>query len=193
MATANSLRPGIDTASAFTHPTDIFSLHLQSMLELRNSLDSNAPANHLLFHWKYYPGYSHPTVPLPAEYDGLRSLFSFYALDFPFDRFFLPSYRDDTLLAGHYAAISRRMGYTVAPPEIFVNNLGYGLLEQHQLDRAFYYFDLNVRNYPLSFNVYDSMGDYWLARGDKGKAAKSFKKALSLRENPDTRKKLEAL
>jgi tetratricopeptide (TPR) repeat protein len=132
-------------------------------------------------------------VPLPAEYDGLHFLFGFYHFDFPYDSFFDPAYKSDTILAVHYAQVSRQMGYTVAPPETFINNLGYGLLGSHQFDRAFYFFDLNIHNYPNSFNVYDSMGDLWLARGDKAKAAENFKKALSLRENPDTRKKLEKL
>lgn len=89
--------------------------------------------------------------------------------------------------------ISRRIGYRVSPPEPFVNDIGYDLLGHPQFERAFYYFDLNVHNYPLSFNVYDSMGDYWLARNEKDKAVAYFKKSLDLRANPETQKKLEKL
>ncbi len=66
-------------------------------------------------------------------------------------------------------------------------------MQHRQLDRAFFYFNMNVQNYPNSFNVYDSMGDLYLAKGDKAKAIESFTKSLGLRENPDTRKKLEKL
>ncbi len=193
MATANSLQNGLDTVKVMHDSTNIFSLHMQSMFHLRNALSATTAASHLDFRWKYYPDYAHQTVPLPAEYDGLRFLFDFYYLDFPFDTFFHPDYKDDTLLAGHFARISHRMGYTVSPPETFVNNIAYNLLQHHQLDRAAYYFELNIHNYPNSFNVYDSMGDLYLARNDKDRAAGMFKKAISLRENPDTRKKLDAL
>jgi predicted negative regulator of RcsB-dependent stress response len=52
---------------------------------------------------------------------------------------------------------------------------------------------MNITNYPNSFNVYDSMGDYYDAKGDKQKAIQSYTKALSLKDWPDTRKKLEKL
>lgn len=193
MATANSLQNGLDTATVRNDSTNIFSRHMQSMFLLRNALSASSAANHLSFRWKYYSDYTHQTVPLPAEYDGLRFLFDFYHLDFPFDSFFRPDYKDDTLLAGHFDRISRRMGYTVSPPEVFVNNIAYNLLGDHQLDRAAYYFELNIHNYPNSFNVYDSMGDLYLARNDKDRAVGMFKKSLSLRENPETRRKLNGL
>jgi uncharacterized protein len=193
MASANSLQNGLDTTTVMSDTSNVFSLHMQSMFHLRNSLSATSPANHLDFRWRYYPDYTHQTVPLAAEYDGLRFLFDFYYLDFPFDTFFQPDYKDDTLLSGHFDRISRRMGYTVSPPEVFVNNIAYGLLGNHQLDRAAYYFELNIHNYPNSFNVYDSMGDLYLARNDKDRAAGMFKKSLSLHENPDTRKKLDAI
>jgi len=192
MATANSLRHDPDTTTAFDHPGDLFSTHLRSMFLLRNTIAADSAVNHLRFRWKYYPEYDHQTVPLPAEYDGLRSLFDFYALKVAYD-YLPPTHNDDIQFVAHYADISKHMGYTVSPPEFVVNNLGYDLLERKEFDRSFYFFDLNVHNYPQSFNVYDSMGDYWLARGEKAKAIENFTKALSLRENPDTRKKLEAL
>ena len=140
MATANSLQNGQDTAgvmlntastgraaSSSNDMTGILHAHMRSMFLLRNALYTTSAANHLDFRWKYYPDYTHQTVPLAAEYDGLRFLFDFYYLDFPFDSFYRPDYKDDTLLAGHFDRISRRMGYTVSPPEVFVNNIAYGL------------------------------------------------------------------
>jgi hypothetical protein len=37
------------------------------------------------------------------------------------------------------------------------------------------------------------MGDYYLAKSEKEKAIEYFKKALTLRDFPETRKKLEKL
>jgi len=52
---------------------------------------------------------------------------------------------------------------------------------------------MNVDNYSQSFNFYDSYGDYFLAIGNKSKAIEYFKRALSLKENPESRKKLNEL
>jgi predicted negative regulator of RcsB-dependent stress response len=52
---------------------------------------------------------------------------------------------------------------------------------------------MNIANYPTSFNVYDSMGDFEAANGNKAKAAEYYKKALTIKQFPDTRKKLNAL
>ena len=52
---------------------------------------------------------------------------------------------------------------------------------------------MNVKNYPNSYNVYDSMGDYYSAVSNKEKAIEYFEKALTLRDNPETKGKLEKL
>jgi len=193
IAGANNLPNGLDTTTVMNDSTSISGQHMRGIFNIRNTLMTTAGDNHLAFGWKYYPEYNHNSVPLVAEYDGLRSIFDFYGLDFPHETFEDPGFKADTLLPNHYAEISRRMGYTVSPPEVFVNNIGYSLMQHHQLDRAFFYFSMNVQNYPNSFNVYDSMGDLYLAKGEKAKAVESFTKSLSLRENPETRQKLEKL
>ena len=193
IAGANSLQNGLDTTTVMNDSTSIFSQHMRGIFNMRNTLIRTAGHNHLALGWKYYPEYNHNSVSLVAEYDGLRSIFDFYPLDFPHETFEDPGFKADTLLPNHYADISRRMWYTVSPPEVFVNNIGYSLMQHHQLDRAFFYFNMNVQNYPNSFNVYDSMGDLYLAKGEKAKAIESFTKSLSLRETAETRKKLEKL
>jgi len=193
LAGANSLQAGLDTVSVMKDTATIFSRHMQSIFGLRNELLRMGVAEHLYFGWKYYPEYNHGSVPLVAEYDGLRNLFDFYRFELRHDEMEEPGFKGDTLLAAHFALVSRRMGYTVSPPEVVVNNIGYSLMAHGQASRAFYYFHMNVENYPNSFNVYDSMGDWYLAQGKKDMAIKSWEKALSLREWPDTRKKLQKL
>ena len=74
-----------------------------------------------------------------------------------------------------------------------MNENAYAMMQSGDMDRAFRLFDLNVRNYPDSYNVYDSMGDYYLAKQDKANAILFFTKALALKENPLTKQKLEAV
>jgi hypothetical protein len=85
------------------------------------------------------------------------------------------------------------MGYTVLPPESFINNLGYAFMQNKMNEKAYAFFDMNIENYPKSGNVYDSMGDFYSATGDKEKAIDYFRKALAISDNADTRQKLQKL
>jgi len=191
LAVANTMAKGMDTLQV-QKDNDMMSLHIRSILQLGHSLDANKN-NKLSLNWKYYPDYDHGSVPLIAEYDAMRSIFSFYNFNFPFGEFFNPSFKGDTLLAAHYKTLSRQMGYKISPPEQLINALGYQLKGSKQFDRATYFFKMNIDNYPGSFNAYDSMGDLYDAMGDKEKAVVYYSKALTLRDFPDTRKKLEKL
>ena len=64
---------------------------------------------------------------------------------------------------------------------------------QMKPDFAFALFELNLRNYPQSANVFDSMGDYYLVQSDTVQAIEHFKKAFDLGESPFTKEKLDAL
>lgn len=77
--------------------------------------------------------------------------------------------------------------------ESMVNSLAYFALSIKHFDEAIYLFKLNVVNYPESFNVYDSIGDFYDAKGDKANAIDNYKKVLSIKEVPVTRQKLERL
>ena len=52
---------------------------------------------------------------------------------------------------------------------------------------------MNTLNYPESYNVYDSYGDYFNAIKDTLNAIVNFQKALSIKENQESRKKLDVL
>lgn len=62
------------------------------------------------------------------------------------------------------------------------------------MDLAGFLFKLNMTNYPESPNVYDSLGDFYEANGDKKNAIASYEKVLVLDKNfPETKGKLEKL
>lgn len=184
LATANTMNSGIDTS--------IIGPIMRCNFQLRDYLNNNK-RNGLRSGYKYYPEYDHNSVPVPAEYDALRFIFNFYNYNFPFAEFFKSSYKEDSLLSLHYKKISEEMGYPVYPPEDFINGIAYQLMSMQQLDRAYYFFEMNIKNHPESFNGYDSMGDLYNAKGDKQKAIDYYLKSLSLQETPDTRRKLENL
>ena len=74
-----------------------------------------------------------------------------------------------------------------------INYFGYEALRSKHYKKAESFFKLNVDNHPESFNVYDSYGDYFIAIGDQANAVIQLKKALSLKENEGSRKKLTDL
>lgn len=83
--------------------------------------------------------------------------------------------------------------YSVNEGEI--NNYGYVLLQSGKIDDAIEIFKLNVEFFPASANVYDSLGEAYMTKGDKENALINYKKSLEL--NPknqggkDAVKKLE--
>jgi dienelactone hydrolase len=64
--------------------------------------------------------------------------------------------------------------------EALLNRFGYGQLAKGDSKAAIEIFQLNVTAYPNSPNVYDSLGDAYLADGQKDLARQNAKKALEL-------------
>jgi hypothetical protein len=85
------------------------------------------------------------------------------------------------------------MGYEVHPPEDLMNWLGYSLVARKEFAKAYSCFEMNIKYYPNSLNVFDSMGDYYVAIGDKQKAIECFTKAYSVNKWKATKEKLERL
>jgi uncharacterized protein len=190
LAIANTMHQGMDTLQVQKDTTES-SLHIRSMLQFSDMLKSNAN-NGLRWDYKYYPEDDHCSVPLIAEYDALRFIFKDYKLP-SFEYLFEKSVNIDSVITTHFNKVSIQMGCTVFPPEDFINRLGYTFIQENMLDKAYALFNMNVRNYPKSPNVYDSMGDFYNVKGDHEKAIENFEKALTLKESTYTRKKLELL
>ena len=68
--------------------------------------------------------------------------------------------------------------FLFAPGQL--NVVGHKLLQHGKIKEALEFFKLNVESYPDKATVYDSLGDAYLANGDKEQATKNFKKSLEL-------------
>ncbi len=188
---ANTMEEGIDLIKV-ENDTSNDSKHIRSILALQSSFEKNTK-NGLKYRGKYYPDDTHGSVPLITEYDALRFFFDFYPI-----RFTMKDFTDstDVLLnkyQNHYANLSKKMGYTLKPDENEINSMGYDFLSRKVYKTAESLFKLNIINYPESFNVYDSYADYLIAIDDKANAIIQLKKALALKENEISRKKLTEL
>ncbi|MCE6988055.1 alpha/beta hydrolase [Dyadobacter sp. CY323] len=188
---ANTMNEGL-TLTKVVSDTSSDSRHIRSIIELDKFIKAN-PQIGLRYASKFYPDDTHSSAALITEYDGLRFIFDFNQLkltgeDFEHNTNALPD-----KLVKHYANVSKQMGYQILPPEEMVNSMGYEAMQQKHLITAGSFFKMNTINYPKSWNVFDSYGDYFLAKNDKANAIAQFEKSLSLEENPETRKKLDGL
>ena len=139
---------------------------IRSILELNSYLNANKQ-NALRSKSKYYNEDNHGSVPLIAEYDALRFIFDYYPLKLTMDDYMNMNKEVISKFEKHYEDVSRHLGYTVKLPESMVNNLAYDKLSTKNYDLAEYLFKLNISNYPESANTYDSLGDFYAAKGDK--------------------------
>jgi beta-lactamase regulating signal transducer with metallopeptidase domain len=71
------------------------------------------------------------------------------------------------------------------------NALGYVFLHYQKTDEAIAVFELNVKEYPESWNVYDSLGEAYMVAERYDESKKYYEKALAM--NPDAESAKKAL
>ncbi len=78
--------------------------------------------------------------------------------------------------------------------EDVVNGFGYILLRAEKVDDAIAIFKMNAEAYPDSSNVYDSLAEAYMKKGEKDLAIKYYQKSLELNpENANATEKLKQL
>jgi len=72
-----------------------------------------------------------------------------------------------------------------------LNQIGYFYLSSNQVSKSISIFKNMVRLYPTSANAYDSLGEAYMASGEKAAAKESYSKSLALNpQNENAREKL---
>ena len=71
-----------------------------------------------------------------------------------------------------------------------MNNVGYQLLGSGSMNEAIEVFKLNVEAFPESGNVYDSLGEAYLAAGNKELAIKHYSKSVEVDPKNENGKKI---
>jgi len=80
-----------------------------------------------------------------------------------------------------------------APDESAVNRHGYFLMSYPRTaSLARKLFELNTRAYPVSANVWDSLGECCMRQGDREEAIQNYRKSLSLDPGNDNAKAMLA-
>ncbi|HRD57958.1 MAG TPA: alpha/beta hydrolase-fold protein [Ferruginibacter sp.] len=190
VATANTMPPGMKLSELKSNQAPQ-TQHIRSIFKLTDFLQGNK--NDLSFAYKYYEADNHNSVPLIAQYDGLRFIYDYYPLQAT-EKDFIDS--NDVIaqkLKEHYAFISQKMGYRQTAPEVFVNYLANDAFDKKQYKKAEALFTLNIDWYPNSIKALSSYADYHLAKNDSSNAIVFYKKALQINNQPEIIKKLEEL
>ena len=93
----------------------------------------------------------------------------------------------DALNANDVALAAKRFREFVNDPvntylnaENVMNSFGYRLMGMKRLDHAIEIFKLNTEAYPQSSNVWDSLGEAYMNKGNKELAIKNYEKSLEL-------------
>lgn len=193
---ANTMDPSM-TINMVTKDTTQTTQHIRDILTFSKEVVPNSTSQ-LEFSYKYYENNTHGSVPLIATYDGFHFLFKWYDIgNGIFPLIMNPESNAETVIRkieSHYATVSKNMGYTILPDESLVNQMGYGCLQNGLPEKAEAFFKLNVKNYPESSNVYDSLGDFYTAVNKKDKAIDAYKQAMSTSGGNDySQAKLDAL
>ena len=90
------------------------------------------------------------------------------------------------------AASLRRRAFELAT-EPDMNAYGYQLLGAGKVDSAIVVFQKNVKDYPKSWNVYDSLGEAYAVKGDKRKARELYGRALAMTKDPTQQQRISGI
>jgi len=123
--------------------------------------------------WKYVEmkQENHISIPHKTIYNGLEFIFNGWEI---------PVDKADNLasIENHYRSLSKKFGFTVTPREALLNRLGYQIVVEKEYAKAIEVFQANVKLYPNSDNVYDSLGEAYEKSGNLKLAAKNYNIAV---------------
>ena len=131
----------------------------------------------------YYPEENHFSIPHKSTYDGLRKLYQYYAFPEIMD-YYHPRYKDRSDLIArireHYENITVQMGYEVMPMEGYLNSFAFGIAPSGRDDLAIALFEYNIELHPANPVVYNNLGYYYMSKGNRKEALKTFKASSKL-------------
>lgn len=194
IAVANSIGKAMDTVKVRkdkTVPTEQIRANLKFHdLLVKNNKEIN-------FKWEYFESEDHGSIVVPAQYNGLRSIFSW----FPFPemwRFNTPKEYSAKELTEpfkiHYKKLSIRMKRKVKPDWEFLNQVGFFMLDGHNLPKkALAYLELNADFYPNESKSFVALGNYFLSQKNKAEAINNYNKAVGIDGNQEAQAKLKEL
>jgi predicted alpha/beta superfamily hydrolase len=124
-------------------PQDTTTDMARGIRKFENLLKVKKPKN-LRWNFKYYENEDHGTIPIPAEYDGLRFIFEDHLVQVK------EAVQDPSLVEQQYAKLSEQLGFSFTPSESYLNWMGNYCLGIDKIDNAVRFFKMATHYYPLS-------------------------------------------
>lgn len=93
----------------------------------------------------------------------------------------------------HAEADSLRQAHLASANEAELNAYGYLLVSQKKNNEALAIFLRVTKEYPDSWNAWDSLGEMYVTLGDKPKAVANYKKALALTKDPVQQQRINGI
>ena len=146
--------------------------HFNSIVQFNRILETYNTSG-IRYGFKYYPDDSHGSVPMIAEYDALRFIFTGYALDLQ------QAIASPANVIAHYERVSKQLGYAVRPPEFVVDLLSQ-VAKGNDTTRVLPMLQLNTELYPVSARAYLMLADYLAQQRDTVRAKAAYEKSLAL-------------
>ena len=117
---------------------------------------------------------NHATTPYLSVFNGLKFIFSDWQL--PAEKFKSGLSSIDE----HYKYVSAKYGFEIKTPENIINIIGYTYLRNQDMGNAIKIFTENVKRFPKSANVYDSLGEAYETNNQFELAEKNYQMAYDL-------------
>lgn len=144
--------------------------------EFRTLVTKRAPKNvDVLF--VHLADEDHGSVVMPSHYAALRKVFAPWRFT-PVDG--ADPKNELTRATEQFTSLSKRLAYEILVPENLTNILGYRLLQANRTNDAIAAFQLNVKNWPKSANVYDSLGEAYEKAGHLAEARANYERAAQV-------------
>ena len=116
----------------------------------------------------------HGSIPVISLLKGLKYIYSDFQLSMETATEGLDAILD------HYSIVKSKYDYTTDISEATFNIIGYTLLQNEEIDKAIEVFEYNVKLYPESANVYDSLAEALEQTGRKEEAAENYETAVKI-------------
>jgi len=128
----------------------------------------------LTFQYEYMKDEDHGSIPHLSMYNGFKAIYEGWKIP---DGMYKEGL---TSIDAHYKTLTDKFGYETKTPEYVINLLGYQYLGNKEFDKAIEVFKENVKRYPESANVYDSLGEAYEKNSRYAEAEKNYDKAVAI-------------
>lgn len=126
------------------------------------------------FKYEKYSNDNHATTPYLTLFKGLQFIY----FDWKIPNMVMAMGLNE--IDAHYASVSGLYKMSIKAPEFVINRLGYNLLQAGKNQEAIEVFSENLKRYPNSANVYDSMGEAYEKNNALKQAKQNYAKAYEL-------------